>query len=116
MVQLSFFGVRDSAHRQFGQFDRRDRRVGVRIVHLHSCRIYLFIYAIGQIAVILICTFCFYIIAKFIPLTQYLLESFHAIVNNLALYLTAPLYIAVQSILIKDLAKGKDNEQNQQIS
>ena len=83
---------------------------------LTTAPLYLFIYAIGQIAVILICTFCFYIIAKFIPLTQYLLESFHAIVNNLALYLTAPLYIAVQSILIKDLAKGKDDEQNQQIS
>ena len=83
---------------------------------LKTMPLYILIYITGQILVILICTLCFYIIAKFIPLTQFLLESFHAIVNNLALYLIAPLYIAVQSILIKNLAEGKNDEQNQQIS
>lgn len=79
---------------------------------LKTAPLYLFIYIIGQILVILICTICFYVIAKFIPLTQFFVESFHAIINNLGLYLLAPLYIAIQSILLKDLAKGKNNEQN----
>lgn len=83
---------------------------------LKTAPLYFFIYILGQISVILICTISFYLIAKFIPLTQFFVESFHAIVNNLALYIIAPLYIAIQSILIKDLTKGKNNEQNQQIS
>ena len=77
---------------------------------LKTMPLYVLVYVIGQISVILICTLCFYIIAKFIPLTQIFVESFHTIVNSLALYLITPFYIGVQSILIKNSTKGKNNE------
>ena len=77
---------------------------------LKTAPLYLFVYILGQISVILICTIVFYVAARFIPLNQFLLESFHAIVNNLGLYLIAPIYLSIQTILINDLAKGQNNE------